>query len=206
MTTDQWIAVVSALASAGVFGALWKGIRSWLARREEREIKAIWKGHSELYEQMNQILFGTTANRVLILIANNNGGIPSAGHPVFISCLHEVHDLKAPSVKDDWDRRQIDAQYARLLSEIIERTEVDLVTADMKSGTLKTVYEGHNIERAWVRLVVRSKRHLIYVSAASTLARELRATEKVHLDSAAHRIAKILSQGSMLARFDHLDD
>lgn len=85
----------------------------------------------------------TGADRTLILRADRNK------RPVRVWIEHE--QLGAlPSVKADWQGKPANGRYGRLLDDCSRYGRVDLVTARMREGVLKGVYESSGVEHSIV--------------------------------------------------------
>lgn len=102
--------------------------------------------------------------RVMILKAENGGGIPRAGHQIYSTAIWESTDNNTPSIRNFWIRQEIDEQYAQMLSEVVSQDVCTVVTDKMKKGILKDLYQSNNITKSQIYKIYSGEEKFIYVS------------------------------------------
>lgn len=147
MSEKVWVAVITAvLGPVAVLAA-----KRWFERRSpekksQRTLNAL-KDLGDLYVSIGTMRVEIGAARIVLLMAENNGGLPKPGAQVYSSVVHEVFGDGQVSIKADWFRRPVDGEYAKILSGLIESEDgkVCLTWETMPESPLKDFYKAHGI-------------------------------------------------------------
>lgn len=178
---DAVIAIAIAFAGgvAGLLTAFFGGVKeyvvSWLRiRRRNMERKEYARGLRLIGEYKYAIDVGLQelkyVDRLVIFCGQNGGGIPRPGQPYTIRGIYawsrRGDDLYT---KHNFDLK-IDGQYYHMLSELVEKESIMIVTSEMKNeSTLKSFYleEGVFSSAMYMLNINRDDNALYYVSVAS---------------------------------------
>lgn len=118
----------------------------------------------EIYESLLVLKETFEANHVLILYAENNGGIPKPDCQLYSSVNYEVKSKNSKSVRKRWQRQPIDMEYTRMLSNLVTLKHLTLKTKEMDSGDLKDVYSNNRIAQSEVIELGRTRKRYYYLS------------------------------------------
>jgi hypothetical protein len=102
--------------------------------------------------------------RVLLLKAHNGGGIPTPDTNVYSSVIYESTSVKNENLKRSWQNQLIDKDYANLLLDIYKNNRVKLITTSIEDSILKSVYEAHDIQAAYVYNISTKFKRFIYLA------------------------------------------
>jgi len=210
MDPDFWSNVIELLtALAGGGGALAFVLKWWFARKRAANVNDTVRAMAEVrevYEALNDVLMEVGgAGRAMLLRSENGGGIPSANRPVYSSVLHEVHGTSLEPIRERWQRMKVDEQYARLLHELATKGYVQLDTASMEPGSLRTSYEAAGVACAMVCAVVADDTGFNYLSVVCTESKpDQIAVNTEAVRGCANRLRTILSNDKTAFLPEHL--
>ncbi len=169
--------VLGVLISSGTLAAfvafVYKKVSAWLTERAVVEEKRKAIAHEsevlravvEVLDTLQHIERTTKASRAMVLRAHNGGGPLSIADHMYTSIIHESFERKADSVRDMWQRRPVDNQYAHLLNEIDKKGKTEVLTSELdESSDLKTIYEATKVARALVFKIGKTGNGMLYLS------------------------------------------
>lgn len=81
-----------------------------------------------IYDTMHRILDDTDVQQVLIFKVHNGGGLIKPNSPIFVSVLYEDYTTPVRSVKDSYQRLEVDREYLKMLSELYEKRHIKIKT------------------------------------------------------------------------------
>ncbi|MEO0481899.1 MAG: hypothetical protein AAF196_20730 [Planctomycetota bacterium] len=156
------------MGGSSVFmGALVKMFLAWLSRRKRDRIVSGLDSINDIYQEKNRIRALTRACRVLLLVTENNGGIPQAGTPVFSSVLYEsVDESKGlEPIRDHWQKRPLDDEYAELIHRVLKDGRVSLKQEDTReTSVLGVAYRAAGIQRSEVFAIAVTPKKFFYLT------------------------------------------
>ena len=162
----SWLKIVGAIAGSGSFAAIIHLIRDQLRRYAGRRYDRGYGDISEIYRLIQQLLSDIEgANRVLILKAENGGGIPAPGCVVKSSILYEVCDSPAKPMSAAWQMVPLDQDYASILAKLSTDGRAVIRRSDLHgdSETHKLI-EASGATHAYVFRVCATQHALLYLS------------------------------------------
>lgn len=170
MTEPYWMTVLKILGTSGVLIFMVRWIKEFIdtmnhnVRRKKHHES--YKVLASLYGHMNGLMSDTEASRVLLLSNANGGGYPNLNNPRKSSIKHECYATDVHSIKDTWQRQELDEAYTKVLLEMLEKPNKVLWihTDQMDSGMLKDLYVANGIKSAVIAYVFASKNEFFYLS------------------------------------------
>lgn len=172
LDTKVLVAALGALGTvaAAVLPRLLEWAREKRLRRAEvkavSRIRRLYERREQVMAEVRSLVRDTRASRVLILRSENGGGIPQAGTPIHVSVVFEDRDGHLPSVRSDYQSRDVDGWYESLLAKVVGQGHVSLLTTDIDpSAELRDLYESDGITRSEIfRIGVSSGKAVLYMS------------------------------------------
>lgn len=162
--------IVSALTGGSTIALI--GLVKWILQNKaknknrakysnfENGIKRI----TSVYNNLNTILNGTEAHRVLILRAENSGKVPEVGKELYSSIIHEVFDGEIGTAYQKWRKQPVDAAYLQLLLDVSQKGHVVLDKQHVKSAALLGLWESDGVQRAYVYKIYSEPEKFFYMS------------------------------------------
>ena len=170
MTEKIWVAVITAIIGPVLIIAIKKFVESRSPeKRSQRTLNAL-KDLGDLYVSIGTLRVEIGAARIVLLMAENNGGLPKPGCQVYSSVVHEVFGDGERSIKADWFRRPVDGEYAKILSKLVESADgaVSLRWETMPNSPLRDFYESHGIVASRVYEIGAKNNAYYYISCTWT--------------------------------------
>lgn len=121
----------------------------------------------DIYDAMNNVLRETDVQRFLVLKAHNGGGTIKPGSELYVSVVYECYQTPFRSVKNEYQRLLVDAEYIKMLSEIYINRKMAIDTLTMPNGLLKDLYEKEQVSHAEVYFLHQSKKEFYFLSVAT---------------------------------------
>ncbi|MEO0560110.1 MAG: hypothetical protein AAF170_18230 [Bacteroidota bacterium] len=142
------------------------GWKEFMDRRGQRQARDVTEAQSAIYTTLARLQGATSADRVLILNTQNGGGIPRADGPTFSSVLYEETAPNVPPVQGDWQKEQLDSQYAHLINEVVQNGawEGPPERLTPEAGKLFDAYKAMNVVYSYVVLVKLTSGKVYYLS------------------------------------------
>lgn len=162
--SDWWVVLLSSATGAFLVKYVVQTFEAWRKRRGVEEHGKSLKSIVTIYETLASITKISGAQRSLVLASFNGGGVPNPTSKVKSSVLYEELNTSGQSLKDEWQNREADAAYARLLLRLYSEGELDIDVATMDEGVLKTTYMAHNIGHVAFRRLGVAPERMIYLS------------------------------------------
>lgn len=134
--------------TGGVAGAVLlfrRARRAFKARAFGRGFKDIHETYGLLLAIMNEL----GCHRVMMLKAENSGGIPRPGHPLTSSVVYEVFRNPLDTIRDKWQQQECDQQYVGLLATVHAEGSKTVKTRKLQRDCyLRDLYEAQNVGRS----------------------------------------------------------
>lgn len=162
--SDWWVVLLSSATGAFLVKYIIQTFETWRKKRGVEEHGKSLKSIVTIYETLSSITKISGAQRSLVLASFNGGGIPNPMSKVKSSVLYEELNTSGRSIKDEWQNREADSAYARLLLRLYSEGELDIDVADMDEGVLKTTYTAHSIGHVALRRLGVAPERMIYLS------------------------------------------
>lgn len=142
------------------------GIQRWRNRKFERGFKAFYQIHDEAQSLCDD----TNACKVLILRAENGGGVPKSGKNLHVTAVVEIlGDPDMLAIREHWQHRLVDYPYVRMTMELyLDGYVVNRVDKLEKYCTLRGVYELSGIKTSYLKKIGIHDSALYYLSVAWT--------------------------------------
>lgn len=137
MGLPWWIEAVLLLltGTGGLAGAqiLFRRILQWVARRK-------WTNSLEaedgIYSILNDVCGKLKAQRAVLLLSRNGGGVPRPGFPLFITVLRETYVTTQRPIKEGWIDRHVDQSFTRKLLELFNYQHLRLETDSLPEASV----------------------------------------------------------------------
>lgn len=152
------------IAAAGVTAVGLRWLKSYLEKQGLERSKQGFINTSMVYDILSRYLSHFGANRILILYSENGGGIPVPGKHLHASVLYEVIDSQATPVKQDFQKRLIDEDYARILTTLIQEGKWTWEKGQPLKGLISDVYQHQGVEVAKVYPIRMNTNKFYYLS------------------------------------------
>ena len=107
-----------------------------LDKHHEYLIKA-----GEINILLNELLANLGAARILVLRANNGGGIPKTSSPLYSSVLYEAIKQGEEAVHQSWQNLAVDSEYKRMLQEMLADPDMDAELKEMAEAEIAPLEE-----------------------------------------------------------------
>lgn len=156
-------AIIAIITGGGLVKAFDKAIK-WNDSRLRKRLPDVLADIDRIYEVMHELLRNSPADRILLVICTNGGGVPNSGKPIYSSVLREVSDGLDP-VGPRWGKRMIDQEHVKMISELLDDGRVQNITFDMSGGGLSTLYRADGIWGDDMVLLHKGKKGLHYLVA-----------------------------------------
>jgi len=137
-------------ASKELINAVKDVTKAWITSRKrvdagaDRPIDVIGDVHTT-YTMLNELLASVTADRVVLLRAENGGNIPTIGKELTSSIVYEVFSETSHAIRDSWQKQALDDAYVWMLKRVSTDGFIELMTDDMPDGILKNLYQRHGV-------------------------------------------------------------
>lgn len=166
----------------------------WLSRNKTSSIQDTILHMTEIYNTMHKVVSKTQAQKFVIFKAENGGGIPKLGSPLFISAIMAVFDAPFLSI-DKYQRLRVDAEYTKMLSQLLLNNHIRHNVEELSSSLLKSIYTEADIREANLYLLHATKDAIYYCSIASHKDSKCCSTEDyLAMQIAASKISDLLSK------------
>src|SRR5574339_509013 len=83
-------------------------------RKPSREIGKVVR----IYDALHRVIEETKVQRILIIKAHNGGGLIKPDTPLFVSVLYEDYTHPLDTVRNDYQKVEVDEEYIRLLRDL----------------------------------------------------------------------------------------
>lgn len=193
------IQIVGGLFTAGAAAlGFAKAFRAWKKCRDNARHLATLEAIRDISHNLNKILWHTPADRVMLLRAENGGGFPTPGHNRYSSVLLEVFDSKLDSVRDLWQRVQLDQHYNDILIALYTDGGCRVDAAKMPpDALLYPIYQEGGVKVAYAFMVGATDKEMYYLV--------MNLTSDEHLEGAAMSLTRqsLAQITEALARFEN---
>lgn len=191
----MWKFLGALVGAGGVLAQLIAWIRSYRERRARKVTTRGFEAIGRVHALMNLLMADTKANRVLVLKAENGGGVPAPGRQIQSSVLYEIRDRRMKSNIRRWQKRPLDGPYADILSDVLRDGHARVVTDELETGVLRDIYEAEEIAWAEVYLLLTTGSAVFYLSLNHLEADEPTPAERELTRSAVNEIGQLIKEG-----------
>lgn len=145
----------------------------------------------EIHMVMESLVKETSFERISIFYAEDSAGVIAPGKIMYITAIyektHQTDDGQIRSIIKQIQRWESDTHYYGMISDVISRGHVELLTANMPDSNLKNLYlsDGIRYSNVFHLLTTKSKAKIYYCSVVT------RATINPHLDDKVHLVSAI---------------
>jgi len=164
---EPWLALLFVAVSSGTVVALLRFMESgikWINANRvsiEDELEKM----ATAYQRMNDIVTLGYADRVILFVGHNSGGIPRLGSPFYVTMIHQI---TAPRViTGEYKDLAVDAEYVKMLLEAMRNTAVHIDVANMPQCQLKDYYVAEGVTESVVEYLCVKSNALYYISYAT---------------------------------------
>ena len=162
------VGILSALITA-VLGV--KPVQRMLARwRSRRELTSVLDGMNrtrEAYGLIHQLCDATTADRVILFAGHDNGGLPRAHSPFWVSAMYTYTMVRAKfTILSKYVNLTVDQVYIAMLLQSERDGYLLLETATMPDCQLKQYYLAEHVTFAMICFVAVREKKFVYLSIA----------------------------------------
>ncbi len=160
----DWANIFVALGGFTGLSLLVKEFYKLYMRKKNTEVNLVIKRESQIYDQLDNILQKSSAQKVVLLMLHNGGNSPRAGKPLYSSITHEVSTKGHARVADSWQNMRVDDHYVKKMCSMIGAPNELLLTRteDMPEGSKRRIIcESLN--------VVKTKICVVYTFVPTTL-------------------------------------
>lgn len=121
-----------------------------------------------IFDTMNRILAESKVQRIVILRAHNGGGIIKPSGDLFISAIYEDYRYPFEASKQDFQKLQVDMNYARTLLDIIRNGKVEYIVEDMPDGIMKRIWQSIGVKHALVYFLAQDKKNIFFCTCTTS--------------------------------------
>jgi len=213
LSKDSVLGVLISTGTLASFAAfIYKKVSAWLSARTALKDKRAAIAHEsevlravvEVLDTLQHIERATKASRAMVLRAHNGGGPLSIADHMYTSIIHESFERKADSVREMWQRRPVDNQYAHLLNEIDKEGKARLVTSEMhESSDLRTVYEATDVGEAWVYKIGKTGKGMLYLSVTFKEEDNVSAADQMVISAGQAQLQHLFEQHEHIFHVDY---
>jgi hypothetical protein len=193
-----WVEVTAFFAGLGAFiRFVWPKIQEVLRvirMNSRRSMEQATADIAKIIYHMRDILELTDAVQVVLLKAHNGGEPIKIGTWLYSSVIYEVRNPGEQEVKDRWVAQPLDELYLEMLARLQRDKKINLITKELKSGTLKDVYVSNNVAFTKVTELFSTKDMQKYFYLSCVFKKdfsELTAAERDQIRSSAQAITNI---------------
>lgn len=166
----------------------------WTSKDKQVSIQETIKHMTDIYNTMHEVVSKTQAHRFMIFKAENGGGIPRLGSPLFVSAVMAVLDAPFHTI-EKYQRLRVDADYTKMLSDLLLYNHVRYKVVEMPSSLLKTIYEDSNVQESNLYLLHTTKDAIYYCSIATHEDSQCcKEDDYLHMQIAVSKISDLLSK------------
>lgn len=122
---------------------------------------------AEIYDNLKNVLQSTDANRIVVMRAENNGGIIKPGCNVFTSIIYEDFSDNLQGIKSDFQRTTLDSQFNSKLVYVYQNQEKKICVDDLQEGLFKTMFGAEGMRYAEMFYIHHDKK-AFYFAVAGT--------------------------------------
>lgn len=126
--------------------------------------QAAIRDEAQCWQIVLRLLRETAAHRVIVLYTEDGGGIPGPDRVIYSSARYEASDGALPPVMDDWQKRRVDAAYAGMLAEVLQKGAIVLRPSEMEEGVLRATYRTQGVVRSDVQHITTLPKQVYYLS------------------------------------------
>jgi|SRR3990167_2795148 len=163
----MWTALITTLIAAIIGPILVYFVKTWHETKQIDKQNAMIKYidlTKEIYKTIEEFRQTLICKRVSVFKTENGGGIPQPGHLLYSSVLWESNNDYTNSLKERWQRQEIDLQYAEILSTLYTESICSITTKHLKkSSLLYNLYQYDNIEKSDFLFLFRNEKCFIYL-------------------------------------------
>ena len=135
-------------------------------RKKLRFIEAM-KKLSKTLDCMKEIIYETSADRVLIFAGHNSGGVPRATSPFYVSVMHYVYRDESVSIMaKDYKKLCVDAHYIDMLIQIFARGYYHFRTDRERDCLLKNFYTAERVTDSLLFYLHNEENNMFFMSVA----------------------------------------
>lgn len=147
-----------------------------------------------VYDIMQQVLSQVDGDRMLLIKVHNGGATPKVTSILKSTIVQEVFHQPLGSIKMDWQDREVDIAYIKMLIELDQSKEHQIIlrTATMDDSMLKTTYEGHGVAMSCLHFIAREKKAMYFVSVNCTKEKEITPFRKTRMDDLAVKLKALI--------------
>lgn len=132
-----WVQVlIGVFGTGGSATALVALLRERARSKRSKDMTSGFRDIHEAYEELQQLLSRTSADRILILKSQNGGGLPKPGCDIKTSVWAEAFNGSLGSIRDTWQRVPLDYQYSEILNRLGDGRWVFKKTEDLGERSL----------------------------------------------------------------------
>ena len=165
---------VAAILTALGVGAVLTKLTEWFiqtqkARREDKKaFTKVFNAIKTLYSTLMTMLRESKAHRVILLKTTNGGGKPRLTGKLYSSIMYEAFESPLRSIKDKWEKQELDQAYMMMLFEMNKTGVLEVRTSEMQDGILKTLYTKDKIIKSLIYRIHERETEYIYLSVNFT--------------------------------------
>jgi hypothetical protein len=210
-TKDSILGVLISSGTLAAFVAfIYQKASTWLkARKSMTEKRAAVEREGESYlalvrvlDTLHRLETSTGAVRALILRSHNSGGPISIADHTYTSVIHESCKDKERRVKQLWQRRPVDLEYARLLNRIDKESEVHLLIEEMGEGDLKDLYSSIHVAQSLVEKIGKTGKGMLYLSVNYAEATPISPGDRTQIKAASAYLQQLFEQHEHIFHLD----
>lgn len=147
-----------------------------------------------VYDVMQQTAAHIDADRILLIRLHNGGAVPKVTSALKSTVIQEVFHSPLRSIKMDWQDREVDIQYVKMLIELDQDPDGAIIVHQdtMDKGMLQTTYEAHGVVMSVLHFIARDKHSMYFISANFSKEIEISPYRKARLDDLAGKLKSLL--------------
>lgn len=179
---------------------LFKWIEGW--RNSKVDLAQNMRDIQEIHMVMEELVKETSYERITIFYAEDSAGIIAPGKIMYITAIyektHQNDDNQIRSIIKSIQRWESDTPYYGMISDVISRGHIELITENMPNSNLKDLYKSDNIKYSNVfhLLTTKNKSKVYYCSVVTRATINPHVDDRVYLTSAISKIKDLFKRNS----------
>lgn len=159
---------------------------------------------SRLKDLLFNLQYSVDASRVVLMKSHNGGGPIKVFEHTYTSVIHEAPRDRKDRVKELWQQRPIDLDYAQLLAMIDQERDVHLATEDLPdSSDLKELYVSTGTTHSRIYKIGKTGFGMVYLSVNFDSDHEVSAGNSQECKGAAAVLRKLFIEYEPIFGYDY---
>jgi hypothetical protein len=135
-----------------------------------------------IYDNMNSVVQKSPVESFIVHKAENGGGLIKPGSHLYSSMIYESFRAPAQSVKEKYQRVELDGEYIQMLARLYAQGSVRVLSATMPDGIMKTAFRAEETMYSEFYYLHHDRKAFYYCSLSTKIPNESFADFRVRND------------------------